>query len=141
MAEKNNATCAICGKGYHMCLSCKDEMKAKPWKLHTCCSEHYKIFSVIKGYTFNVYTKSEAKKRLQKIDLSDLDALRDNIKDIINEIMSSAKKKDNFVEHDNDNDEVVSYKDETAVDSVNQRDDYHSDEASEEETVEASESE
>lgn len=102
MVEKNNATCSICGKGYHMCLSCKDEMKSKPWKLHTCSSEHYKIFSIVKGYSFGVYNKSEAKKRLQKVDLSDFDSLRENIKNIINEIMEPSKKTKASVETEED---------------------------------------
>lgn len=92
MAEKNNATCSICGKGYYMCLTCKDMMNLNPWKKHTCTSEHYKVFQVVHGYNTKVYNKDEAKSKLQMIDLSDFDNLRDNIKNIINEIKSEDKK-------------------------------------------------
>lgn len=87
MITKNNATCSICGRDYHMCLSCKDLMNLNPWKRHTDTSEHYKIYQVIHGYSTGVYNKEEAKTKLQIIDLSDFDSLRDNIKNIINDIM------------------------------------------------------
>lgn len=87
MAEKINATCAICGKGYHLCMSCKDMISMTPWKKHTDTSEHYKIYQIIHGYSTNVYTKAEARAKLKKVDLSDFDMLRDNIKSVITDIM------------------------------------------------------
>jgi hypothetical protein len=89
MAEKINATCAICGKGYHLCMSCKDMISLTPWKKHTDTSEHYKIYQIIHGYSTKVYTKAEAKNKLKKVDLSDFDTLRDNIKAVITDIMGS----------------------------------------------------
>lgn len=91
MATKNNATCSICGKSYHMCVSCKDVINAAPWKKHTCTSEHYKVYQVIHGLSTKVYNKDEAKSKLQNIDLSDLENFRDNIKDIIKDIMKSGE--------------------------------------------------
>jgi hypothetical protein len=88
MAEKNNTVCSICGKPYHMCLSCKDAMKLKPWQVHTCSSEHYKVYQIIHGLSTKIYDKSEAKIKLQNVDLSDLDTFRDNIKTIIKDIMA-----------------------------------------------------
>ena len=87
MAEKINATCAICGKGYHLCMSCNDMISLTPWKKHTDTSEHYKIYQIIHGYSTKVYTKAEAKVKLKKVDLSDFDTLRDNIKAVITDIM------------------------------------------------------
>lgn len=88
MANHNNATCAICGKGYKMCLSCDKGDVSKHWKIHCDTPEHYKIFQVIHGYTCGVYTKAEAAEKLSHIDLSDFDELRDNIKQTLNEIRS-----------------------------------------------------
>lgn len=88
MTEKHNATCAICGKGYYMCISCKDMMNLNPWKRHTDTSEHYKIYQILHGYSTGVYNKVEAKSKLQMVDLSDFDSLRDNIKNLINTIMA-----------------------------------------------------
>ena len=87
MAEKNNAVCSICGKPYHLCLSCKDAIRLSPWKIHTDTSEHYKIFQIIKGYSTNVYTKDEAKNRLKNVDLSDLETFKPHIKSIIEDVL------------------------------------------------------
>lgn len=89
MTEQINATCSICGKGYHMCLACKDMMKLHPWKRHTDTSEHYKIYQILHGYSTGVYNEEEAKSKLQMVDLSDLDSFRENIKNRIVEIMGS----------------------------------------------------
>ena len=91
MTEKNNAICSICGKGYYMCLSCKDMMNLNPWKKHTDTSEHYKIYQILHGYSTGVYNKEEAKSKLQNVDLSDFDSLRDNIKCLINTIMAETE--------------------------------------------------
>ena len=95
MAEKNNATCSICGKGYYMCLACKDAINLSPWRRHTDTSEHYKIYQILRGYNTRVYSKEEAKSKLQMVDLSDFDSLRDNIKDIINDILGENEEKMN----------------------------------------------
>ena len=88
MTEKNNATCSICGNKYYMCLSCKDMINLNPWKKYTDTSEHYKIYQILHGYSTGVYNKEEAKLKLQNVDLSDFDSLRDNIKCLINTIMT-----------------------------------------------------
>ena len=92
MAEKNNATCPICGKRYYKCLSCKSKMKAQPWKEYTCTSSHYQVYQILRGYNFGMYTKDEAKVRLQNIDLSDLNNFQESKKKIIKEIMKEDKK-------------------------------------------------
>lgn len=91
--QKNNTTCAICGKGYYLCMSCEDVKKLSPWKLYTDCPEHYKVFQIIKGYNVGVYSKTEAKnKLLNNVDLSDMVDFRDIIKEKINEIKSDDSK-------------------------------------------------
>lgn len=87
MAEQNNTTCAICGKGYYLCLACKSN-KLTPWKLHTDTSEHYKIFQILRGVFMNVYSMEEAKEKLSAINLSDIDTFNDDIKIRINEILN-----------------------------------------------------
>lgn len=87
MAEKNNATCSICGKAYHVCLSCKDSMANHPWRVHTDTSEHYKVYQVLRGLSTGVYTKEETKEKLKNIDLHDLCDFRPHIKSLIEEIL------------------------------------------------------
>ena len=98
MAEKRNATCPICGKRYYKCLSCKEKMKSQPWKEYTCTSSHYQVYQVLRGYNFGIYTKEEAKSRLQNIDLSDLNSFQESKKKIIKEIMKEDKKVEKVVE-------------------------------------------
>ncbi len=92
MNQTNNAVCAICGKEYYMCMSCKETRSLHPWKLHTDTSEHYKIYQVLRGYTTGKYSRLETEERLNNIDLSDLNTLKDNIRNTINDIMRYAEK-------------------------------------------------
>lgn len=89
MAESINAYCSVCGKGYYKCLSCRTMMQSQPWKQYTDTSEHYKIHQVVRGYVTDVYTKAEACERLKQVDLSDLDELRVEIREVIDEIMGN----------------------------------------------------
>ena len=110
MAEKHNATCAICGRSYYMCSSCKDAIKTSPWKLHTDTPEHYKVFQVVHGLSTGVYTKKEAVLKLQNIDLSDLDSFKENIKNIIKDIMK--QKVEDVIEPSVENDVIENVIDE-----------------------------
>lgn len=89
MAETNNSTCAICGKGYYLCLSCRQTKAYSPWKIHTDTSEHFKIYQILHGLSTGFYTKKEAKEKLENVNLSDLDSFRENIKATINDILST----------------------------------------------------
>lgn len=87
MAEKNNAVCSICGKGYHVCLSCRDAIQLAPYKKLCCSADCYRIFQVVKGFSTGVYTKDEFKSRLKKIDLSNLENYREHIKALIKDTL------------------------------------------------------
>ena len=87
MSEQINATCSICGNGYHMCLSCKDKMKLSPWKIYTDTAEHFKIHQIIHGFSTGVYGKDEVKTKLKNVDLSDLDTFKPNIQSVIKDIL------------------------------------------------------
>ena len=89
--KKYNATCAICGKPYHMCMSCGKD-KGLVWKRFCDTPEHYKIYQLVHGYTTGLYTKAEAKRKLKNIDTSDIDELRPNIREILVGIMGNDKK-------------------------------------------------
>ena len=90
--KKYNATCAICGKSYHMCYSCKGNQNAI-WKRHCDTAEHYKIYQLVHGYTTGFYTDAEAAAKLKNIDVSDVDELRPHIRDIIKKIQAYSKPK------------------------------------------------
>jgi hypothetical protein len=87
VAENNNATCSVCGRSYHKCLSCRDSMKLQPWKVFTDTAEHYKIFQVVRGFSTGVYTKDEFKSKLKNMDLSDLESYKEHIKTLIKDAL------------------------------------------------------
>ena len=90
MAE-NNAVCSICGKAYYACLSCSDAMKLHPWKTYTDTQECFKVFQVVRGFSTGVYTKDEAREKLQNVDLKDLNSFRPHIKKIVKDILKEDK--------------------------------------------------
>ena len=92
MNEQINAYCTVCGKGYYMCISCKDKMKMSPWKMYTDSTEHYKIHQIIYGLSTKVYTEGEALLKLKNVDLSDLETFKPNIKAIIKGIQRKKKQ-------------------------------------------------
>lgn len=98
MAEKNNATCSICGKEYYACLSCHDSIKANPWKIYTDTAEHYKVFQVVRGLSTGVYTKDEARIKLKNINLDDIESFIPHIKQIIKDILKEEKIEKSVVE-------------------------------------------
>lgn len=87
MAEKNNATCSICGNGYYACLSCKDNITLHPYKVHCCSPSHFQVFQVVRGFSTGVYNKDEFKFKLKNVDLSDLDSYREHIKSLIKDVL------------------------------------------------------
>lgn len=87
MADKNNATCSICGNSYHVCLSCKDSIDLAPWKRYTDTSEHYKIYQIMRGYNTKMYTKEETRVKLKNVDLSDMNTFREHIRVKIEDIL------------------------------------------------------
>ncbi len=87
MAEKNNATCSICGSEYHVCLFCKDKMELHPYKVYCCSPSHFQVFQVVRGFSTGVYDKDEFKSKLLNIDLSDLEDYRGHIKALIKDAL------------------------------------------------------
>lgn len=82
-----NAKCAICGKDYYVCMSCKDRIRLKPWTIYTDTPDCYKIFQIIHGFSTGVYSKEEAKEKLKNIDLTNFETLKDDIKKVIEDIL------------------------------------------------------
>ena len=85
--KKHNSFCAICGKSYYYCNSCKDTAHLYPYKILTDIAEHYKVFMIVRGYNNGLYTKEEAYERLKNVDTSDVDSYKDNIKKIVKDIL------------------------------------------------------
>lgn len=87
MDTRINAHCKICGKGYHMCLSCRDYANLHPWQAHTDTGEHYKIFQILRGITNGVLTDAEAKERLETVNLEGWQNFLPEVRDELDRIM------------------------------------------------------
>ena len=107
MSEQINATCSICGNGYHLCLSCKDSMNLHPYKIHCCSADCFKVFQVVKGYNTGVYNKEEFKSKLKNIDLNNLENYRDHIKSLIKDTLKENEVVDNSVIEEVKTEEMV----------------------------------
>lgn len=92
LEQKSNSTCVICGNGYYMCRSCKDQLRLSPWKIHTDTSEHYKIFQIVRGYSIGLYTKDEAKNKLNNVNLNDLKDFLPEVQSVIKTILADKKE-------------------------------------------------
>lgn len=97
MAEKNNATCSICGSGYHVCHSCKDSIQLQPWKIHCCSVDCYKTYQVVRGFSTGVYTKDEFKSKLKNLNLSNLENYREHIKALIKDALRENEVVDEII--------------------------------------------
>lgn len=96
MAENknNNAKCVVCGKAYHLCMSCRDKIASTPWKVLTDTSEHYKVYQVVNGYRCGIYEKDVAKNALSNIDISDRNTYLDCVNKVLDEILDDVKMND-----------------------------------------------
>lgn len=92
--KNNNAKCVICGKDYHLCMSCRDKIASTPWKVLTDTSEHYKVYQVVNGYRGGIYDKDVAKNALSNIDISDRNTYLDCVNKVLDEILDDVKMND-----------------------------------------------
>ena len=86
MAEKLNGTCAICGKKYEVCVTCRSIVSFRPWRTVTDTMECFKIYDIIHDYSLGKITKEEARKRLKLRTIPE--ELQDHIRLVIDEIMN-----------------------------------------------------
>ncbi len=91
MAVELNATCAICGKRYHVCNSCGEVKSFTPWRSIVDTLEHYQIYFALHDYTLNK-NKEKAREELSKCDLTGFENFPVHIKEAINEIMETPKE-------------------------------------------------
>lgn len=93
MALENNAICSICGKPYRVCRTCEEVTSFTPWKTITDTLPHYMIYLVLAEYNIDK-NKDKAKKELEKCDLSGWESFDDDVKKVIEVIMSNNVKED-----------------------------------------------
>lgn len=85
-----NATCIICGKKYHLCIACERTKSTwRNWKIIADSENCYEVYKIVNDYNFNKISKDEAKSLLEKCDLAELETFKDNVKNVIKEIMET----------------------------------------------------
>lgn len=87
MSKTTKAVCAICGREYDVCLSCKDQNKIKPWRNISDSMNCYKVFLVLTQLNNGYISNEEAKSQLEQIAFNKSD-LREDVRNKVDEIMN-----------------------------------------------------
>lgn len=79
-------TCSVCRKTYKYCLKCREYEYLPTW-MFAFCSENCKdIYSITSDYEDKRVTADEAKKQLDKLDLSRISNFGTSYQNTINDI-------------------------------------------------------
>ena len=88
MGKKNNRICCICGKEYHFCPTCSEDYNKPTWYAIFDTERCHDIYEICTNYRDGIITIENAKERLSKFDLSDLENFAEATKNQIKEILS-----------------------------------------------------
>ena len=87
-----NRKCLICQTEYYYCPSCEEARTGKKsvetWRVVAHDKNCRDILEILQRHSFNEYTDEEAKKLLEKCDLSAVDTAREATKLHVKKIMS-----------------------------------------------------
>ena len=87
-----NNHCLICGKGYHVCHSCREIRTFSPWRSITDTANCFKIYRVLSDYNSGNLTKDKAREQLLHCDLTAKDTFKERPRNTINEILGETHK-------------------------------------------------
>ena len=87
-----NNYCLICGKGYHVCHSCREVRTFSPWRSITDTANCFKIYRVLSDYNGKYITKEQAREQLLNCDLTAKDTFKERPRNTINEILGETHK-------------------------------------------------
>ena len=108
MAKKELRTCMLCGKTYSFCPVCNPEDRLKPtWYFCYCSDNCHDIDSIASAYEDGRITDTEAKAKLEKLDLNEKDNFGESYQKSIDSIM---KAKAQVINKENKKIEVKSVK-------------------------------
>lgn len=95
---KPNRTCLMCGTAYRYCPQCQED-KYKPSWMDTFCSEDcMMLFKTLNKHTFGQITTSDARDVIAKIQLPDMNSLRESSRHHIDEILAWTPESENTME-------------------------------------------
>lgn len=92
MSKKNNRKCLVCGREYRYCPRCREDKGLPSWLALFHDNNCKVIFEVVNDYCNKIITKTEAKKMLDKCDLSGKKNFKESVANALNEIYVSNTK-------------------------------------------------
>lgn len=96
---KRIENCRVCNNTFEVCLSCDKHTLDEnyQWRKVVCCPEHFDYHIPIIEYARKIIDKETAKTRLEKaIEKYGMIEFNDNVKSIVDEILSTEIKSDNI---------------------------------------------
>ena len=91
MAQEPNATCAVCGKPYVICRTCKEITQFKPWRTVADTVNCYQIFAALSKYNSN-HNKQEAQEALSRVSLEGRNTFVPAVQKLLDEILGDSKR-------------------------------------------------
>ena len=108
MNKNNLRMCCVCHKEYSFCPVCNPEDRLKPTWHFAYCSENCKdIYNITSAFEDGRITDTEAKAKLEKLDLNEKDNFGESYQKSIDSIM---KAKAQVIKKENKKTEVKSVK-------------------------------
>ena len=103
--------CICCHKEHSYCYSCPSDKYLESWHVLYCSKNCHDLFNAVNKYVFGHITKEEAKKQLEKCDLSVLPQCSESFQKVAKQILAEEQKK---VKHKEIKQEVVVDKNEVS---------------------------
>ena len=90
--NKINNYCLICGKGYHVCNSCREIKQFAPWRTVVDTVNCFQIYTTLSDYNAGVIDTDKAREQLQNCDLSEKNSFKERPKKTIDTIMGESRR-------------------------------------------------
>ena len=108
MSKRDIRTCVLCKQNYSYCPVCNPEDRLKPtWYFCYCSDNCHDIDSIASAYEDGRITDTDAKAKLEKLDLNEKDNFGESYQKSIDSIM---KAKAQVIKKENKKTEVKSVK-------------------------------
>lgn len=87
---KPNRKCFFCGKEYHYCSTCPNDIKKPSWYAMWCSEQCKALDNIVAAHRTGKITTEEAKNKINElnIDVNSLKFAREPLKEYFNNIMS-----------------------------------------------------
>ena len=100
---KPNRKCFFCGKEYHYCSTCPNDIKKPSWYVMWCSEQCKALDNIVAAHRTGKITTEEAKNKINElnIDVDNLKFARESLKEYFNNIMSYKSENMDNIDKDN----------------------------------------